>query len=750
MGTRNRLGSSFARNTTHNLALALTYIVTARLGQMLSIAPGNVTPVWIPSGIILALLIKKGYYLWPGIFAGAFLGNIQAYLNFATFDNWLPALFSGTANGVGDVLCALLGAGAIARFGNARVPFRSSRSMAVFIVFGAVLGTGISALFGIGSLVGSGLMDKNKLLTGLATWWVGDAVGVLLVTPLLLEWRGLRKLIIGVKRGQARKLAYLIALIGSVFLYLGLPARLLPVDIPGLAVLPVLIWGVFGFRQYWIFVSVNLVALISILSVVFGLAPPAFGITGDQNQVFTQLQLFVLLTAITVFMLSSLVAERDQAARQLRRFQHKLSGMVEERTASLRREVENHRRTSGRLRVETEKAREAARLKSAILANISHEIRTPIQAIIGYSELARLDQVEQSGREQKKNLKIIQDAGFLLLDIINSVLDLSRLESGRSRVDNIAYSPGEILDRLETSAQVMVDKSGHQLRLKSVQGPGLDPLLAGDPTKILQIFHNLISNAIKFTEKGSIEYGLKRTGDRLLLFVRDTGPGISSEARRRVFEPFEQGEEPDSRFFGGTGLGLAITRKLVDVLQGEIQLESVTGPEHGTRVEVYLPYQVASATGEVMAPAPYRSEDMATGQDILRQKATGQTILLVDDDPYCQTLVEKFLALDAPGLRVLMAANGEEADHLLTTERIDLVLVDRQLPGKSGLEITRQIRRREVEQSRPHCPVIMLSAAILAENREQALGAGCDDFISKPFKRRELAQCLADYLPARP
>ena len=289
--------------------LALLYFITARLGQLLAIPPGNITPVWIPSGIILAAVLARGYRVWPGIFLGAFAGNIWAYFSLDSVGAGLRCLLAGTANGIGDSLSAVVGAYLITRTTRGRGGLERAGDAAKFIAFGAVLGSGVSAILGVTALSLAGFISWPKYLSSLTTWWFGDAVGVLVVTPLLLAWRvGWRGLGFGVE-----KMLFAAALPASTVLAL----MLLPA-VPGLIILPVLLWGAFRFDHRVVFTANALEALWIVGLTAAGIGPFA---AGQERSGLVTVPLFIALTTIPVVMMAGALAESVQLRKRLREWE---------------------------------------------------------------------------------------------------------------------------------------------------------------------------------------------------------------------------------------------------------------------------------------------------------------------------------------------------------------------------------------------------------------------------------------------
>lgn len=383
-----------------------------------------------------------------------------------------------------------------------------------------------------------------------------------------------------------------------------------------------------------------------------------------------------------------------------------------------------------------ELAESATRAKSAFLANMSHEIRTPMNAIVGLSHLMRDAALNET---QLERLKKIDAAAYHLLSIINSILDLSKIEAGRMEIEKIDFALAAVLDHSAT----LVGQSAREKGLSVVvESEGVPPWLRGDPTRIRQCLINFASNAIKFTDKGSITLAarvVKDDGSRLLLRfeVRDTGIGMRPEVLGKLFKVFEQADSTTTRKYGGTGLGLAITRHLAQLMGGDAGATSILG-EGST-----FWFEVAVEQGRE-PDIPLAEQLSVKALDELRSSRAGAWILLVEDNPINQEVAREVLL--RAKLNVDIAANGQIAVEKARSCKYDLVLMDLQMPVMDGVEATRSIRALADWGT---IPIIAMTANAFAEDREHCHDAGMNDFISKPFDPDELYGKLLSWLPGR-
>ncbi|WP_422909571.1 ATP-binding protein [Pseudomonas sp. MAC6] len=375
----------------------------------------------------------------------------------------------------------------------------------------------------------------------------------------------------------------------------------------------------------------------------------------------------------------------------------------------------------------------ANRAKSDFLAMMSHELRTPMNGVLGMLQLLETTEMTE---EQAEYAALATESTEHLLKVINDILDFSRIERGALELERIPFS---LLDLLHNSIQVFqhsAQQRGLQLQLNLQSG--LEQLqVQGDPTRIRQILVNLIGNALKFTENGSIRVNAnwQALDNQVLWFscaVHDSGIGIPPERLEHMFDAFQQADTSISRRYGGTGLGLPIARTLAERMGGTLRAVSQEGQGSVFTLEIPLPFsqQAAMATPEHLPAA---------------QSGQGQPVLLVEDNPVNQTVIEAMLR--SLGYQVSLVSDGAQAVHQATQQDYAAILMDCRLPIMDGYEATRQIRRLS---DCAELPIIALTANALQGDREACLQAGMNDYLAKPFKRADLQQILQRWLPPRP
>jgi len=378
------------------------------------------------------------------------------------------------------------------------------------------------------------------------------------------------------------------------------------------------------------------------------------------------------------------------------------------------------------LQIAKDRAEESDRLKTAFLQNMSHEIRTPMNAIMGFSGLL-LDSADD-----KVKLKYFTDIINLrcndLLDIINDILDISKIESGQLPVNKEEVKLSDLFTDIYTffkDYQIRTNKQHIQFRLHTPE----DATILTDRVKLKQILINLISNAFKYTEEGKIEVG-SRIGDNqtLLFYVLDTGIGIPADKHEFVFDRFTQLNQMKQKNLGGTGLGLSIVKALVNLLGGEVNLESDTNK--GSTFSFSINYEPVKS----ISPSSFINEKISNGFDF-----PNKTILIVEDDPFNAEYLK--VALSNNGLSILEAYNGRDAVEQSLSKDIDLILMDIRLPDISGYEAIQLIKKQK-----PSLKIIAQTAYASQDERQKAMNAGCIDYLSKPTKKETLLSMLQNHL----
>ncbi len=376
-------------------------------------------------------------------------------------------------------------------------------------------------------------------------------------------------------------------------------------------------------------------------------------------------------------------------------------------------------------------AEENGRLKSAFLANMSHEIRTPMNGILGFTEL--LKNLKIKGEEQQEFIKIIEKSGVRMLNIINDIINISKIDSKQIEVSVSESNTNEQLEyiyyffRLEAEQKKLHFSIKNELPLKKAG-------IRTDPEKLYAILTNLVKNAIKFTQTGSVELSCEVKGDFFEFYVKDSGPGIKEEQKEIIFERFRQGSEALNRNYEGAGLGLSISKAYVEMLGGKIWVENnaeKNANASGSTFFFTIPAQVVKKTNhDTRTTNPEKSNEMETGK---------LKILIVEDDELSEVLIIKMV--EGFTGKVLKVKTGVEAVEICRKNPdIDLVLMDIDLPEMNGYEATRKIREFNEDMV-----IVAQTAYALAGDREKSIAAGCNDYVSKPIDRFVLRKMINNY-----
>lgn len=374
------------------------------------------------------------------------------------------------------------------------------------------------------------------------------------------------------------------------------------------------------------------------------------------------------------------------------------------------------------------KAKTADKLKSAFLANMSHEIRTPLNAIVGFSNLLADGTIKDEEKEQY--VSIINTSSETLLQLIDDILDVSMIEANQVKINAEFFSVNDLMQNLkETYTPSLKKKKGDAVTLE-LQIPKDTFLITSDPIRINQVMINLLNNAVKFTEKGKISFGFSAQGEQLRFFVKDTGIGIEPSHINYLFDRFYKIEDDNKKLYRGTGIGLYLCKKITEMLGGSIHVRSEFGK--GSEFFFFLP-----AKDLTVKPAITNIQHKETTESIQLPKGT---VLIIEDDPSSRIYFKK--VLEKQQIHILEASGGHEGVKIFReTPDISIVLLDIRLPGTSGFEIL-----KELKKINPNVPVIAQTAFAMTGDREKCMAAGFTEYISKPVKKDRLIALLHKYI----
>ncbi len=376
------------------------------------------------------------------------------------------------------------------------------------------------------------------------------------------------------------------------------------------------------------------------------------------------------------------------------------------------------------LYVAKDHAEEASRTKSKFLANMSHEIRTPLNGVLGMAELleSSLDQPDQ-----KRMIGTIRRSGEALLNILNDILDMSKIEAGKIEFEELPFSPLDLAKRIEDQYELRADEKG--LDFEVLIGSGAELLRVGDPHRVQQVLHNLVSNAIKFTDRGEVIVKISgRATMPLVIEVRDSGIGMTPEQVLRLHDEFSQADSSVTRRFGGTGLGMAITQSLVDRMGGTITVDSTRG--RGTTISVSLPLPLSTVAVDRVARVPVDAVGLA-----------GLRLLAADDNQTNCAVLE--MMLSRLGAEVVIVNDGAQAVRAWEAGRFDAILLDIAMPVMDGPTALRKIRELEAVRGVPSIPIIAVTANVMAHQIADYIAWGFDSCIGKPISSIDLSLAVS-------
>ena len=522
--------------------LAVLYVACARIGLAVNAVVGFASLVWPPTGIAIAALLIFGVRLWPGVLIGAFVTNLTV---------GAPPLVA-LGIGVGNTLEAVIAAYLVKRTPRFTVTLERVRAALALLILGAITSTLISSSIGVISLYLGGVIAETKLGTAWRAWWIGDMVGALLVAPIILVWSAPPRA--RFEQHWIEKLALSAVVVGvSILGFFGgsrhIPTLATPFHHADM-LLAVLGWAALRFGQRGTVTAATVVSVTAVAGTVLGYGPFAMR---DLTQSLFSLQTFLGLIGASFLLLGATISERRIAEEDARKAR--------------------------------EDATRANLAKSEFLAVMSHELRTPLNAIAGYADLLATGIFGSLNEKQGNAVTRIHENEKQLLAVIDEVFGFVRAEKGEVTVQRERVPIDAAFDAVQPLVEPELRRK-HFVVKRDVSWPQL--AVQADPKSLQQILASLLSNATKYTNDGGmITLGAKREGQRVRIWITDTGVGIPQAEIKRVFEPFFQGERGTTRRYSGIGLGLTIARDLARRMEGELTIASEVGS--GTTASVLLP-----------------------------------------------------------------------------------------------------------------------------------------------------------------
>ena len=422
-------------------------------------------------------------------------------------------------------------------------------------------------------------------------------------------------------------------------------------------------------------------------------------------------------------MLSQIQVRDDE----LQEYSKELEVKVDERTRDLEEAVQEAKKLADQAQV-------ANKAKSEFLANMSHELRTPMNAIIGFTSVLLSEELDE---QHKQYMKTIDNSARNLLTLINDILDFSKIEAGRLDVENIPFHTPQLLEEINSEMRPLAFNKSIDLEIDA--GKDVPEIMTGDPLRIKQCLINLISNAVKFTEEGAVRLkaSFQRDKDKefITFKVEDSGIGIPEDKLKLIFNSFSQADGSTSRKYGGTGLGLSITSNLVELMGGQITVESQVN--HGSTFSITIPTTVIEDPSQNMVKEEYDNDGLEQNNSGVLK---GRKILVVEDNLANQDLIETYLK--PTGAKFVIADNGLEGIKIwLEDSTFDIILMDMQMPVMNGYDATEQLRSAKCD-----VPILALTANAMQGDSDKCIRAGCDCHIPKPLDQGYLINVIKKYL----
>ena len=532
--------------------------------------------------------------------------------------------------------------------------------------------------------------DHSYTLRALVQWAGEDALGALIATPAMLLSVKRHRGVYASEAGGLERLL-LIALSGALAVMAFSQAHSLAL----VMIFPLLVLTAFRAGPPAVAASVLTISFAAVALSAHGYGPVSVLAVKTPYLAQYMIQIFVVAVFICAVPVTNALGERLRTAERLKR----LHAVARSSRAA---------------------AEAANRAKSDFLANMSHEIRTPLNGVLGMAQAMGLDALSDMQRER---LDVIRKSGDMLLAILNDVLDLSKIEAGKLELEQVSFDLLELARGAHAAFTPIANEKGLSLTLSAEHD--LASVYLGDPTRVRQVFFNLVSNALKFTDDGEVRMTLSPLPCGFAIRVSDTGIGIPADRLAKLFQKFEQADSSTTRRFGGTGLGLSICRELVHLMGGTMTAESSLG--QGSVFTANLPLALADLASPVAAAHQVASDEV--GERSLR-------VLAAEDNPVNQLVLKTLL--QQAGIDPLIVGDGQAALEAWAERDFDLILMDMQMPILDGLGATLGIRARELATGRARTPIIALTANVMSHQIATYLEAGMDQFVGKPIEIGEL------------
>lgn len=701
--------SNFGNYVLRLFLVGISYFLSARLGLLLAPPELAISLIWIPAGVATTALIRWGFNMWPAIFIAA-----ASVMEYSFKQPWPFASITVIGQTLGP--CAVAYLLKQLEF-NSQFKYKHDIFIFTLATFTGLL---IPTTTGIGALLFADKISNQGLMDAWLSWWVGDSIGVLVTTPLFLTLtkKNLKKL------SEKGKELYIGTIITTSLMFLlffqssNTSIKLLP-----LVAIPLFftVWAALRLDVLGTSFSVFALAFIASSGTAFDLGP--FSLLASQQGAYL---LWSYCASATIFSLMVTTIEIDRKAVSL---------LLHTQGADLQLSNEKLQQSVARSEKLAKEAIQENAKKSQFLAAVIHELRTPMNGVLGASQLFLTTKLS---KEQEEVAEILKSSGDALMQLVEGVLDYSKIEAGQLRLVSGVFNLKELLQKTKQILSPQVQSKG--LKLETEIAWHTPTQLIGDGSKLQQILLNLTSNAIKYTEKGGVKIivkSLSQTDESVCIefSIQDTGIGMDRDQTCRLFQPFAQ-IHPPSTHRDGSGLGLVITKQLVELMGGNISAKSEVGT--GSTFSFNIHFNVIPNQTE-LTQIP-QTEGASHSSKKLK-------VLLVEDDEINRKIGK--MQLEHLGFFVDTVSNGTTAlDRFQKGYTYNIVLVDCKLEGIDGHETARRLRAYEVSHSKKATPILAFTAHSTPYERDKCLKAGMNDLIPKPINLHDLSLTLKQWTEA--